>query len=88
MSSVLIILAVRAGFGTRVPLENAQVIQSNKQQKRSDRSFRRSEVHGPAARGATMINAAHPGRASNTVKRTCLYLRVSAASKTKRGSAA
>ncbi len=39
-------LAVRVGFGTRVPPENAQVIDFNKSQKRQNRSFRRFEVHG------------------------------------------
>jgi hypothetical protein len=40
------ILAVRVGFGTRVPPESAQVTDSNKQQKRQNRSFRRFGVHG------------------------------------------
>ena len=38
--------AVRVGFGTRVPAENVQLIDSKKRQKRSDRYFRRFEVHG------------------------------------------
>lgn len=39
-------LAVRVGFGLRVPAETAQVIDSIKPQKRQNGSFRRFEVHG------------------------------------------
>ena len=37
-------MAVRVGFGTRVPPENAQVTDFTKQQKRQNRSFRRFGV--------------------------------------------
>jgi len=35
----------RAGLGTRVPFEDAQVVDFNKKEKRSNRSFRQFEVH-------------------------------------------
>jgi hypothetical protein len=46
MKTNMLMLAVRVGFEPRVPFEIAQVIDYNKPQKRSNRSFRRSEVHG------------------------------------------
>ena len=82
-------MAVRVGFGTRVPPENAQVTDFTKQQKRQNRSFRRFGVRrgytGYEVFSSEKLLASRAGGESVKPIRAGAYLRVSTASKTKRG---
>ena len=85
-------MAVRVGFGISPRIQNTQVIDSSNAQKRQNRPFRRSEVHGGytatvQADGVDTHQHPQDGPSSPRAKRASAYIRVSTTSKSKHGGA-
>src|SRR5207247_6636172 len=62
----IVMVPVRVGFGPRSPFADAQLVDFSKRQKRRNRSFRRSEVHG----GYTGYEFFSSGQAAESPEKT------------------